>query len=238
MASNNPLLEIIAPLLQQVDKLRKKNQIAVDDDFRQRIEASFNQLEKEGYSQQLKGDQIADTRYAVAAYIDELVLLSDWSGRDDWRGEPLQLKFFGEHLAGEGFFKRLSDIRQKGQEYLNVLEIYYVCLQLGFQGMYRVRGVEQLMALMVDLRNQIENARGVVDRQLSAGIDKQIASARHFSQRIPFWVIAAVTAVILVLIYFGYSLVINHQANKSVKKLISLEQQFELNDAHATLRRE
>jgi len=70
----------------------------------------------------------------------------------------------------------------------DILELYYVCLQLGFEGVYRLRGLEQLMALQVDLRSQIDSYREPVNPRLSPeGVprDSLLAQARRVSSSLP-----------------------------------------------------
>jgi type VI secretion system protein ImpK len=59
---------------------------------------------------------------------------------------PLQMTYFNENTAGEGFFQRLQNLQQQPQR-VHVLQIYYLCMALGFQGKFAVRGGEGLAAL-------------------------------------------------------------------------------------------
>ena len=43
--------------------------------------------------------------------MDEIILSSDFAIRGDWERSPLQLRLFGEHLAGERFFDKLEKLR-------------------------------------------------------------------------------------------------------------------------------
>ncbi|RFA29847.1 hypothetical protein CAI21_08410 [Alkalilimnicola ehrlichii] len=165
----NPLLECSAQLFALVAPLRAERdaQLNLPDDFREQVLGGFDVLERMAFERQIDTATVQDAKYALAAFIDEAVMASEWPGRLDWMGRPLQLEFFGEHLAGEGFFERLNKLRQGGEQNVNLLELYYVCLQLGFEGIYKLRGLEQLMALQVDLRSQIDGYRGVADPRLS-----------------------------------------------------------------------
>ena len=71
--------------------------------------------------------------YAIVAFMDEQILRSQWSGRQQWMSQPLQLTYFNENTAGEGFFTRMQALEQRPNQ-AHVLEIYYLCLALGFRG--------------------------------------------------------------------------------------------------------
>lgn len=77
--------------------------------------------------------ETAEARYAIVAFVDDQVLKSDWPGRAEWQNSPLQLHFFREFAAGENFFHRMRGLTQR-QEPMFALEVYYLCLSLGFVG--------------------------------------------------------------------------------------------------------
>jgi type VI secretion system protein ImpK len=93
--------------------------------------------------------------YALVAFADEIA-----QARPElhgyWRDRPLQLHFFQENRAGEGFFDRLEKIRGDRRR-ADALRVYYLCLTLGFQGKYAIReGQDALLTLIDSLREQIE----------------------------------------------------------------------------------
>lgn len=220
----NKLLECFSAVLHLANLFRNSNNTTAraadfDLDYRQQVLAAFDLMERTAFEQQISVQRVQQAKYAAAAFIDELVLSSAWPGRANWMGKALQLEFFGEHLAGENFFKRLSDIRQNAVENIDVLEIFYICLQLGFEGMYRMRGMEQVMALQVDLRSQIELVRGVVDPRLAEeGLPKTSFTTR-VGRNVPYWVIVSVTAAIVFFIFLGYAVAIDRQARQALTQI-------------------
>ena len=215
----NKLLECASPLLQLAAQFRQKEIANIDLNFRDQVMAAFDQFERMAFEHQILPTVVMNAKYALAAFIDEIVLSSVWPGRTTWMGTPLQLQFFGEHLAGENFFKRLNELRQNSIQNIEALEVYYVCLQLGFEGTYRLRGLEQLLALQVDLRSQIEMIRGVVDPHLSLeGLPKQHLVTK-IGIKMPYWVMGSITLAVVFFIYFGYALAVDHQANVVLAKI-------------------
>lgn len=205
LAPINPLLECCAELLAVAMPLRwGRDSAELPADLRERVLAGFDTLEHMAFERQLPAAAVEDAKYALAAFVDESVLASEWPGRVEWMSQPLQLGFFGEHLAGEGFFRRLNALRQGGEPNADLLELYYVCLQLGFEGVYRLRGLEQLMALQVDLRSQIDAYRGISDPRLSDDGTPRVGVFQRVGRHLPYWVIASVTAATVLLGYTGY----------------------------------
>lgn len=99
-------------------------------------------------------------KYALTALIDETIMLSNWHEKLTWMSQTLQWHYFGEHAAGEGFFKRLSELRQQGIDNVYLIELYYVCMQLGFKGSYRLQGVEALQQLQAELKTLLQRYLG------------------------------------------------------------------------------
>jgi type VI secretion system protein ImpK len=84
-----------------------------------------------------KGDMSTDdydqARFAVCAWIDEALLNSTWPHKEVWIRQQLQRIYYNTTDAGEIFFDRLNSL---GPHQLEVREVYYLCLALGFTGRY------------------------------------------------------------------------------------------------------
>ena len=204
----NPLLECCASLFAYAALFKRADRGAkVNMKFRRVILAGFDEMERKAFEMKIPMQKVKEAKFALASYIDEVVLTSNWPGRMEWMSKTLQLTFFGEHLGGEGFFKHLNALRRAGDRFVDVMEVYYVCLQLGFEGMYKLRGLEQLMALQVDLRSQIEGYRKYTDNRLSPdGTPKESVMAT-MRREIPYWVIGTVTLACAFFTYLGYAVV-------------------------------
>jgi type VI secretion system protein ImpK len=83
--------------------------------------------------QQLPPAEVEEARFALVAWVDEVVLRSDWSGRDVWEREPLQLQLFATNRAGDQFYEHLERLPP---DLLAAREIYFLCLAMGFEGAY------------------------------------------------------------------------------------------------------
>ena len=108
-------------------------------ELKNRAMALIDGMVSQGRTAGLPDAELAEARYALVAFIDEQVLKSTWSGRTEWMSQPLQLMLYREYTAGENFFVRLRSLLQSGARPL-AIEVYYLCLALGFRGAYGVTG--------------------------------------------------------------------------------------------------
>jgi type VI secretion system protein ImpK len=94
---------------------------------------------------QEKGIPKEDTdhaRFAIFAWIDEVILGSRWNDKDQWQRKQLQRTYFQTADAGEVFFERLNML---GPHQNPVREVYYLCLAMGFTGRYIHEGDDFLL---------------------------------------------------------------------------------------------
>ncbi len=165
----------------------------------------FEEFDKKAKSLKFDPDAVADARYALAAFVDEAILRSQWVGKEQWADNPLQLQFFETYLAGEGFFEKLDSLRTRGESAVEVIEIYYLCLVLGFEGKYGMEGTERLEALAKLIHDELVRFRPKVPKDVSPHW-KVVDGPAQEETRLPRWLLYSCAAVILVcvLLYIGF----------------------------------
>ncbi len=173
------------------------------DSLRREIALLLEDLERRAKRSGYPEEDVKATRYAVCALIDETILNSQWVFKDQWADRPLQLEYFGDHMAGERFFDLLQRIRQKGGRKVDLLEVFCYTLILGFQGKYKMRGGEELRRLIAELVAEVQHHRGGEARDLSPHWRIPQEAAERPPQMIPAWVwITGLASVLLVLLVF------------------------------------
>lgn len=146
--------------------------------IRAALKAAMEQAKALGYSSEM--NQLAF--FAVVALLDESVLRLQNPAFADWAQSPMQQELFGHYRAGEVFFEHLRTLlsQQDSQENADCLEVYCLCMQLGFRGRYalssgdtdyflgQVRGASpaaprlsgEIQALVRQAREKINRIRG------------------------------------------------------------------------------
>lgn len=178
-----------------------------------RIDEFLSLFEKSARNFGKTPESIESAKYAFCALLDETVLSCEGTIRDEWERAPLQLRIFGEHLAGEGFFDRLDTLRLDPDKNIDTLEVYYTCLVLGFQGKYLLEGTERLSYLVGRIGQEIAQARG--GKAAFAPHSKLPFRFQEFVRHeLPLWLFFALLAVVAVAVFIGYAYFLGNQAEQ------------------------
>lgn len=154
------LLDLLEDGIHLLVLLRHGNPPLGFNSFNERVDAFLRNYVAVARRAGKPGEAVEHVRYAYCAVLDELILSSDFPLRPEWERMPLQLRLFGEHLAGEGFFERLDLLRLAPGDNIEVLEVFHACLQLGFRGRYLLDGGEKVHYVQRTLQQEIERVRG------------------------------------------------------------------------------
>ena len=154
---------IVQELLTAIVRLRANRQGPTDaESFRAHLKQLSGRADQDarqaGYSQ---GD-VRYALYAVVAFVDESILNSAQPMFRDWPRRPLQDELFGGHVGGEAFFQYLQQLmtRDPSPDLADVLEVYLLCLLLGFQGRYSATNRDELGLWTSRVREQLTRMRG------------------------------------------------------------------------------
>jgi type VI secretion system protein ImpK len=103
---------------------------------------SRNAASEAGISEADTGEAL----FAVVAWADEVLLATPWAGAGEWARHLLQRRYFNVANGGDAFFKRLESM---APQQLQVREVYFYCLSLGFAGRY---GYDRNAKALADIR--------------------------------------------------------------------------------------
>jgi type VI secretion system protein ImpK len=144
-------------------RLRSNRQVAADaDSFRAHVTRLLGIAEQEALRAGYAGDDVRLATYAVVAFLDESVLNSAQPMFAEWPRRPLQDELFGGNVAGEIFFRQLRELlaRPDTEDVADVLEVYQLCLLLGFRGRYSMADAGDLSAFVARTGEKIGRVRG------------------------------------------------------------------------------
>ncbi len=73
-------------------------------------------------------------KYGIVSWIDEMLIEAPWSGSDWWENNPLERKYFFDRNAYTQFYLKAKEAAALQDK--NALEVFYICVVLGFRGFY------------------------------------------------------------------------------------------------------
>jgi len=168
----------------------------------------FQDAEREGEKLDISRENLRDARYAIAAYLDEMIMNSSWKEKDQWASRPLQYELFNTQVAGVEFFHHIEAIRRALPLNTDLLEVYYLCLTLGFEGQYTIVGRERRKLLIDEIAREILAKRGEAPC-LSPHGKRPDEAIRTFKRDLFPWIAAAVSLLVVLVCYVVLSVRMN-----------------------------
>jgi type VI secretion system protein ImpK len=151
--AENDLVSLASPVIQLVTQIRA-GLLTPSNELRPALDALLKQMETRAQSAGYTENENLSAKFALAAFVDETVLTAQFPLREQWEKYPLQLEYFGEHLAGVKFFDRLDGLLRDPNSAPEIVEVYYLCLVLGYKGKYMIFP-DQLQGVMENVADYL-----------------------------------------------------------------------------------
>src|SRR5579872_708797 len=161
--STENLALILQEVLTAIVRLRSNRQAVSDaNSFRVHMREAPKAADQEARKRGYNADTIKLAVFAVVAFLDESILNSRNPLFADWPRKPLQEEMFGTHVAGEVYFQNFQKLlgQTDSPELADLLEVYYLCILLGFAGRYSVGNKGDLRGIMDATGEKIWRVRG------------------------------------------------------------------------------
>lgn len=196
--SSNPLIAAAGPLFTLLERLYISPSLPEIANIRSNIEhelhAFLSRLQAADYSK----DTAAIAHFLMSAAIDEII------GKNYLRvyGETIDFKAFTppgaeQFSPDKAFFEIIHFIKERPNQYLDVIELGYYCLITGFEGEYNQRcdGKNYLDELIETLYTIIQNNR--VNKPCKPSTEAELPGKPLQNRKPVYW--AAIAALGLVL---------------------------------------
>jgi type VI secretion system protein ImpK len=203
--------EICAPALLLGAQLRSANAFSDPPTLRRRITDLLDRIDEQLRDARVVSPDLQNIAFALTAFLDESISQSSWDYRSQWVSAPLCFERFNRLDAGEEFFVRLHALQSARPVSPDVLQIYFLCLTLGFRGRYLLRSNEEWYALVAEIGALVRNNSQQAPASLSPrGLPGEVIAA--VVKEIPMWVFAVAAAGLALVTYFALTLMINWRA--------------------------
>lgn len=214
-ASAHTLMDLFYDGFYALFLLKNGNEPKDEANFSRKMTQFLKSVDANARKLQISAETIHSAKYAFCAAVDETVLRSTFAIRESWARQPLQLVLFGDQLAGENFFIKLEELRSKGRQHVQALEIFHMCLLLGFQGKYMLESPEKLHYLTARLGEEIAHIKGK-PAVFSPNWNRPDQISNRLRTETPLWVIGAVFALVALGAFTGFDRMLSHHTMQSI----------------------
>ncbi len=163
---HNDLVRFAGPIFDLILRLQA-GIVQPSNDLRPKCAKLLDEFEKRAERYRFNHKVVRVSKFAMAAFIDETILTNDFPLKEEWEKYPLQLEYFGEQLAGNKFFDKLEAMLKQLKTTKDGVEIYYVCMLLGFKGRYAVYEKDKLLSVMQKTAKGLVQVGKIVPTELS-----------------------------------------------------------------------
>lgn len=224
----NPLVNAASTLLAVFSKTRDALSHPNIGGLHQQLDREIKSFVIKAKEEGVKDDHTMIARYLLCTILDEAVLNTPWGAESAWNQRTLLSIFHNETAGGEKFFAILDRLRSNPAENLDVLELSYICLSLGYEGKFRVvsRGREHLEQLRDDLFHIIRTHRGEYERALSPSWQGVGHSRRTLANYVPMWVVASIVVGMMALTYSGFRYWLDQSSELVNQQFIDVQSQL------------
>jgi type VI secretion system protein ImpK len=213
-AGLNPLVQAASPVLILIGRLRTSLSNPDVAALRRQALDQIRDFEERARTSGIADEVARAARYVLCGALDEAVLSTPWGGQSEWSAQSLLVVLHREASSGEKFFDMLERTWGDPARHINLMELQYFCLALGFAGKYAVadRGHARLAEIQSELYRRIRAYRGVPPPELSLHWRGMQDRRNPLVRYVPWWVIGAFTLVVLTGTFIYFHTRLNEQS--------------------------
>lgn len=194
---NNAILIVCTPVFNLLTRIQQ-DKLPVSIVLYPEFVQAFHALERLAQAHFISHEELVHIKSCLAMLIDDIMQyeqhLSPTSAVHPWPTSHLQLTLLGVEYSHSVFFEHLEKLLKNGHNHLSLIELYYVCLTLGFRA--ELVSNVPLSRLRIRVYQEIMRIRGPVNRVLSPDCQPEIIPSKARRQPLSLFVLL-LCAVIL-----------------------------------------
>lgn len=199
----NTLLLRATPLLTIVVALKTTASNVDPEQLKTNLESEMKSIQRDLRELHMDEEVIEWATFALASYVDEVILSTPWAEKARWADSGLLSKLFRVGWGGERVADMLEQVTKGTHSELAVL--FLAILDLGYQGQFGILkdGATQRNVLIGDLQRQVVKKESLSALELATKFNKAAPSVLNWKDRIPAWVTASVVMFLLIALWAG-----------------------------------
>lgn len=217
----NPVVNAASMLIAVFYKTRKTVSHQNIGGLHQQLVSAIRNFDEAAKEKNISPEIVLTGRYIICAALDEAVLHTPWGAESAWTQRTLLSTFHSETHGGEKFFLLLDKMKERPAQNLDMLELMYIFLSLGFEGKYHLnpRGRDMVEKIRDELFQIVRTYRGEYERALSPSWQGLGSAKNTLANYVPMWVVASVLAGVMVLSYSGFRYWLYHSTDAVAQQL-------------------
>ncbi len=152
---------------------------------------------------------ITAARFALCAALDETIANTIWGRAKSWQNYSLTAYFYRGNTPNLSFLIMIEKSLTNPDTPTDLLELFYICLNLAYVGTYRIDASEfAKINRLSDSLYQTVNKRKKRNKVTKSNAKKKttaMPSSKNKSNVIPLWLISVIVILLLASIYTGFN---------------------------------
>ena len=224
--ATNPLLEAARPLLRAQADMPEYLEADAIPELRSLLEHEIRTFQKLCEQTNIRRDHMLGASYCLCTALDEAAMQTTWGKASDsgveWITTGLASTFHEDRKGGDKIYLLIGRLMTEPKEHIDLLEVIYRILSLGFLGRYRFEtdGHRKHDTVRQRLYTEITAQRGPVPAALSPHWEGDTRGRSRPFYDFPVWITAVLLSLIL-LAMFGYAKYDLMTRSAAVEKQIS-----------------
>jgi type VI secretion system protein ImpK len=213
----NPLCSAAAPLLAFIPRIRQTLDYANVEELQQNLIHELNAFASHARRYHYPEKQVQIARYLLTSTLDEIISNTLWG--KNWLPYRLTNHSFGEHTEHEPMLAGLTRLLYSAKDYRDILELFYICLNLGYCSQALTQHGEQNK--IEQLSNQLYQVIRQ-HRQSTATTPKQRIKRKPINLSYP--ILALLLSIFLLLgVYQGFNYLLRLSSHSLLQQLALLQ---------------
>lgn len=225
-AGLNPIVDAAGYLFSIIGKLKNIKSYRYLNKLQNELIHEINLFHETVTNHGYSSEYIIVCRYVLCATLDEIICNTSWGGQGQWDSLGLLAAYNQDTQHQDKFFTIMERTVKEPALYIDLMELMYLCLSMGYKGQYRntEHSQYQLEQITNNLYKHIRAYRGSFSKTLSPTPLKTTRhAAKNLLQRktsLPLIFIVTACIIMTIFISLGYLMdVISNEAYKNISQL-------------------
>jgi type VI secretion system protein ImpK len=204
VAGINPLLGAAGVLLALVAQLRATTTHDDPVGLREQLLARVAEFEALAAANGVPRPKVSAARYLLCTFVDEVISATPWGAGGVWSQRNLLQQFHEERSGAEKAFELLERLGEDPEANADLLELFYVCFALGFEGRFRgvPNGRAQLDAIAARVLEVVRPGAGQPSARALSPRWQGVATRRRGGLAVlPLWAMVALAGALLLVLW-------------------------------------